>query len=158
MGPKMITDEQVRWIALFFLFSFMDESLALQSAHKTIAQLKATGVLKNGMPTGESVSNVALIRALRKILEQQKKSLPRNRTVVPPDNAWIPPDHMDMGPWAKFQKAAAPEQLVAVILSRILKFKDHEIAEGLNVSLGTARYRIGKGVRQLGSFTRVVGR
>lgn len=150
---EMITDEQVRWIALFFLFSFMEESSALQAAQRVIAQVKASAP-----KDATSVSNISIIRALRKTWDQQKKSQSRNRTVVPPDHAWILPDHMDIGPWAKFQKEAASEQLLAVILSKVLKFSDQEIAEGLNISLGTARYRIGKGIRQLGLVTKSAGR
>lgn len=146
----MISDEQVRWIALFFLFSFMDEKTALHSAHKAIAHLKAS----RGSKPEETVSNVAIIRSLKKTWEQQRKALPRNHVPVMPEHSWILPAQTDVSPWAKFQKDSSPEQLITVILSKVLRFTDHEIAEGLNISLGTARYRIGKGIRQLGSVMR----
>lgn len=161
----MVSDEQVRWIALFFLYSLMDEKIALQSAHKAIASLKARGhgdtprsnvdADTDDAPVARSGgAKVAIVRAVKKVWDQQRKSMPKNRPVVMPESAWILPDHVDIAPWAKFQKDAADEQVIAVVLSRILGFSDQDIAEGLNVSLGTVRYRIGKGIRQLGSVAK----
>jgi len=141
----MVNDEQVRWIALFFLYALMDEKIALQSAHKAIASLKAKGY---------GGDTPAVVRAVKKVWDQQRKSMSKNRLAIAPESGWVLPDHVDIAPWAKFQKDAADDQVIAVVLSRILGFSDQDIAEGLNVSLGTVRYRIGKGIRQLGSVAK----
>ncbi len=45
-----------------------------------------------------------------------------------------------------------PSEVEAVLLSKILGFSDNEIAEGLGVTSGTVRYRIGRGLRHLGGY------
>ena len=144
-----MSDEQVRWIALFFLFSSMDEKVAIQSAQKAIAQLKSAGA--------KMITPALIIRTSRKILEHYHQSPMRNRAPVIPQGVWTLPPHFDMTSWMKFQKDAAPEQVVAVIFSKILGFNDVDIAEGLGISLGTARYRVGKGIRQLGTLMKISG-
>lgn len=145
----MITNEQVRGIALFFLLALMEERLALQAAHKAIAHLKSIGTNSGTNPTSE-IDPVTLIRVLKKTLVPYRKLLTRNRGGITPGSAWKLPDNSDITPWVKFQKDNSENEVIAVILSKVLPFTDQQIAEGLNVSLGTARYRIGKGVRQLG--------
>lgn len=136
-------EEQVRQIALFFLFAFMDEKLALQAAQKTVAQMKA-------LQGSGAWPSVPLIRVLRKTFEQMRKLNPKSRPANIPGSVWNLPAGLDLSPWLKFQREASDTEIIAVALSKILRFEDPEIAEGIDVSLGTARYRIGKGVRQLG--------
>ena len=146
----MVSDEQVRAIALFFLLSLMDEKVALQASEKVIANLKT----KKARAETESVSDEALIQVLRQSHDQHRHLVPRNRATDAPQAAWDLPDKFDLVPWIKFQREAGENEILAVVLSRVLGFKDDVIASGLNVSLGTARYRIGKGMRQLGVHAR----
>jgi hypothetical protein len=160
----MITDEQARRIALFFLFSLVDEKVALQAAHKAAAQVKALSTPKPGSgPTppdnSPQASNAAIIAILRKGFDQHRKLLPRNRPMIEPDSSWVLPTHagkasdlkyIDIQGWFRFQKDSSYTEIVAVVLAKILGFDEYDIAEGLNISIGTVRYRIGKGVRQLG--------
>lgn len=149
----MVTDEQVRWIALFFLFSLMDEKVALQAAHKSIAHLKAT--TSASLDPASSEAKVILIRTMLKDLEQYRKVISRQKITPVTEATWSLPDQFDLTAWAKFQKDASESEVVAVVLSRILGVSDSELAEGLGVTMGTARYRVGKGIRHLGSHLRV---
>lgn len=158
----MITDEQARWIALFFLFALMEERVALQAAHKTVAQLKAQGASARADASSDEpkkgLGRPEIIRAMTKVLEPYRRLASRAKPAVFPDAVWRLPAQFDIDPWTKFQKSAAANEVVAVILSKLLPFTDHEIAEGLGVSLGTARYRVGKGIRQLGAQFEVLSR
>ena len=142
----MVSDADTRAIALFFLFSLMEEKVALHAAHKTVAHLKS-----HTAPDAE-VDRDDLIGVLRKMFDQHRKLAPRNQTSAPPDTAWKLPPGMDASAWSKFQKEAGENEIIAVTLSRLLSFSDEDIAAGLGISLGSARYRIGKGVRQLGAI------
>lgn len=149
----MITDEQVRWIALFFLFALLDEKTALAAAETAAAQVKALPV-PEGPLVDESARRVSLISILRKVFETNRKALARNRPLVMSEGVWTLPEGIDLRGWTKFQKDSSDGEVIAVILSKLLSFTDYEIAEGLNISIGTARYRIGKGMRQLGTSLR----
>jgi hypothetical protein len=153
----IISDSQIRSIARFYLFSLMDEKTALDAAHRTIAHLKAvrgpTSKANSADDSGRDIDEIQLIRILAKSHKQYRKQLSRNRPpTAPTETAWQYPVGFDISIWAKFQKDAGEPEVVAVLLSKILGFSDSVIAEGLNVSVGTARYRVGKGIRQLGSL------
>jgi hypothetical protein len=145
----MITDEQVRWTALFFLFVFMDEKIAFQAAQKVVAQVKA----QSGNDSG--LERVSLLKIIRKNYDQFRRHVQRNRPTLTPDSLWVLPSGFDIRPWVKFQKEAADGEIIAVVLSKLLGFTDLEISDGMNISIGTVRYRIGKGVKQLGLICRI---
>ena len=54
---------------------------------------------------------------------------------------------------AIFLKEAEDEVVLVVILSKILLFQDKDIAKGMGISIGTVRYRLGYGLRCLGSMS-----
>jgi hypothetical protein len=87
---------------------------------------------------------------LRKTFEASRKGLARNRPATIAENVWSFPEGVNLQAWSKFHRDSSDGEVIAVVLSKILGFTDYEIADGLNTSLGTARYRIGKGMRQLG--------
>ncbi|MEK7358727.1 MAG: hypothetical protein AAB250_19940 [Bdellovibrionota bacterium] len=141
----MLSDEQARGIALFFLFSLMDEKTALAAAHKAVASAKAAAPKASQTP-----SETAIVTVLRKTFETHRKLLPRNRPTEAP-LSWKLPPGIDAQAWAKFHQDSSDGEIVAIVLAKVLGFSEEAIAEGLNVSLGTLKYRIGKGMRQLGA-------
>lgn len=145
----MVADEQVKAIALFFFLSFMDEELALQASEKAIAQLK----VKKGSAL-PSVDEVTLVRLLRQKYDQYKDQLKdtARRPAKPNANlSWVESSQVHLEAWSKFHQEAHPHEVVAVVLSRVLGFRDETIASGLGISLGTTQHRIGKGIRNLGA-------
>lgn len=143
----MITEEDVRRIALFFLFALSDEKSALQAAQKTVAQLKAKS----------AGSNADLIRTLRKAFEhQQKLGLRAPNVPLSESVCQLPPD-VELRAWLKFKKDASEQEIVALVLAKILGFSEDDIARGLDVSIGTVHYRVGKGTRQLGTAMKARG-
>jgi hypothetical protein len=156
----MVTNEQVRRIALFFLFSLMDEKTALHAAGRVIASVKAA--YPAGKP--QTISNAELIKSCWGQWPQHRKlarthvgnqaKVPNNvaqSSTLIPSSAWALPERADLGPWMKFHRSAADEEIVAVTLMNILGFSENEIAHGLNVSVGTVRYRVGNAIRKLGA-------
>lgn len=144
----MITDEQVRSIALFFFLSLMDEKAAIQASERAVTQLKSK--------KESSVDDPTLIRLLSQYYKQFSKQVVRQPLKSEPDIAWAVSPPVDLGTWVKFHQEVGKSELIAVLLSRVLGFKDEAIASGLGVSLGTARHRIGKGMRQLGAHLKQV--
>jgi DNA-directed RNA polymerase specialized sigma24 family protein len=141
----MISDENVRQIALFYLFTLMDEKVALQAAHKTIAQLKAAN-----SKSGWSKSTV--VKALARNYASHRKTLPRhpqNASGSGPEAAMILPSGVDFSVWKRFSLDASEPETIVVVLVNILGFKEEDVAEGLGISLGTVRYRLGKGISQM---------
>ena len=65
---------------------------------------------------------------------------------------FILPPELDINVWMSFVGQGEPTEVEAVLLSKILGFSDEDIAEGLGVTAGTVRYRIGRGLRHLGGY------
>jgi hypothetical protein len=141
----MLTDEQARGIALFFLFTLMDEKTALAAAHKAVAAAKAAAPKATQSP-----SDISIVTILRKTFDSHRKQLPRSRAIELPTR-WQFASGVDATAWSKFHKDSADTEIVAITLAKILRYPEEAIAEGLNVSLGTLKYRIAKGMRGLGA-------
>lgn len=146
----MLSDEQARKVALFFLFTFMEEGVAVQAAHQAVARLKS-------MTKGDhqnSIQESTTIRVLMKGLDQHRKSLLRQRSGRQPGRVWVLEPQVDIALWNEFRKTASDGEVVAVVLARILSFSEEDIAEALNLSIGTIRTRVSRGIRQLGQINR----
>ena len=141
----MLSDEQARGIALFFLFSLMDEKVALQAAHKSVASVKA---LAPG--PDHAAADSEIIKILRKNFAAHRTLLARNRPSEMP-TSWILPEGVTSAAWSRFHKDSSDAEIVAVVLSKILNFPDDAIVAGLGLSIGTLKYRVGKGMKQLGA-------
>ncbi len=142
----MVSSDQAREIALFYLLSLMDEKLALSAAHKSIAQLKAMKPLENG-----THDRVDVARILRKGFDTHRKMLQRNRPTEMSERILWFPDGTDFATWQKFYRSSSDAEVTAIVLTRILGFPEAAVAEGFNVSSGTMKYRVAKGTRQLGN-------
>lgn len=148
----MVSSDQAREIALFYLLSLMDEKLALSAAHKSIAQLKAIKPLEDG-----THDRVEVARILRKGFDAHRKMLSRNRPTEMSEGVLRFPEGTDLATWQKFYRSSSDGEVTAVVLTRILGYAEAEVAEGFNVSAGTMKYRVAKGIRQLGGMLAKTG-
>lgn len=138
----MITDEQARDIALFFLFSLMDQKVALEAAHRAIAQVKA-------LPP--DATRVDITRIMKRGFDTHRKMLARNQPTEMSDTALIFAKGADLASWEKFHRASSDAEITAIVLTKILGYSEDDAAKAFQVSLGTMKYRVAKGVRQLGA-------
>ncbi len=143
----MVSAEQARDIALFFLLSLLDQKQALQAAHKSIAQLK--GMKSDKASPSPSASDITHV--LHQTFEAQRKALSRNRPTDMSDVALRFPAGTDFATWQKFHRQASDAEITAVVLTKIIGFTEDDVASGFNVSTGTMKYRVAKGMRQLGA-------
>lgn len=149
---KQAEQSRVRDIGLFFLLGLMDERTALNAAGRVIAQLKAQHGERFHL-----VPPAILIRACRAAWKAFRKGVPRNQPIEIPQTAWVfpvTPQAVDITAWGRYQKDASDDDVMALLFSHVLGFSDTDLAEGFQTSVGTIRYRLGKGVRQLGLVVR----
>jgi hypothetical protein len=146
--------EQAREIGLFFLLGFMEERVALSAASRAIAQLKAEfSEISRKDREHQPVAVDAIIRVCRESWKIHRKQIPRNQANLPPSKdsrTWIIPANIDLGVWTRYQRDAPDEDIMTVLFSLVLGISDSDLAMGFQTSTGTIRYRLGKGVRQLG--------
>lgn len=148
----MVSSDQAREIALFYLLSLMDEKLALSAAHKSIAQLKT---LKPQV--GGHFDRIDVARVLRRGFDTHRKMLSRNRPTEMGERILWFPEGTDFNTWQKFYRSSSDAEVTAVVLTRVLGYSEAQVAEGFNVSSGTMKYRVAKGIRQLGNLLSKAG-
>ena len=148
-----MTENDVKSIALFFYFALLDDQKAVEAASQALALGRAR---KQRNP--ELKNPVALVAATKTVWDKFKARVARGRPNTTIESGWLIPDGIDLGPWREFQKSASEDELLTVIWSKILKIEDDDISEGLGITQGTIRYRLGRALRKLGSMTQGVGK
>ena len=146
-----MNESDVKAIGLFFYFAFLDDRRAIQASTQALRICSEKTKRNTNLK-----SNVAIVAATHTIWNKYKLRIIRGRPNTSSESGWLLPAGVDFGPWREFQKNATQDELLTVIWSKILKITDQEISEGLGITQGTIRYRLGRALRKLGSMTQVV--
>ena len=126
-------------IALFFYFACMDEKLIRSFTKKTLALLKKEKVRE------AQVSRIVFY--CHKILSKKKWD---KKYVLMSNNSYVRGDKsVQLTCWFDFLKESDPDIVTAIIFKKILNVSNIDIMKGLNISEGTLRYRLGKGLEKL---------
>lgn len=150
----MLKEAQIKSVALFFFFAFQNESLAKQATVKVLRMCKKR-LTKDKM--AEDNFAPVIIHNSHLIWKKFSKRKNQPQNALNYEAGWLVPEGVDIGLWKQFHKDADPDEFLAVIWSRILKFTDEEIAEGMAVTVGTVRHRVGRGLRLLGQLMNRTG-
>lgn len=145
-----MTEHDIQSIALFFYFALLDDQKAIEAASQALALGR---VRKQRNP--QIKNTVALVSATKSVWDKYKARVARGRPNTSVESGWLLPEGVDLGPWREFQKSASEDELLTVIWSKILKIEDDDISEGLGITQGTIRYRLGRALRKLGTMTQV---
>ncbi len=148
-----MTEAEIQLIALFFYFALLDDKKAIEASTQALALCRAR--LKKNPNLKHSIIIVSSTKA---IWDKIKLRVPRGRPNTSMESGWLIPEGLDMGPWREFQKNSTEEELLSVIWSKIMKIEDQNISEGLGLTPGTIRYRLGRSLRKLGSMTQGIRR
>jgi hypothetical protein len=146
----------IRQIGLFFFLALPEESLAIETAVHAALEYNKSQKIKNHLSAQSQLIGcchqvlIKTLRSQKKISSSVFKSYHQNV-----GNMFQWPENVDKGPWREFRRHASIVELTAVVWSAILKNSDSDIADGLNITEGTVRYRVGKGLLLLGSLNRL---
>ena len=132
-------------VAKYFFFSALDERVSFSASLKVLTEIKNKNWLADD-------HRARWVETLTKFKPRLSHVRPRAWTTNAQDRGFRLPGEVDVSLWAAFQTSVDPREVEAVLLSQVLAFTDDEIAEGLGVSKGTVRYRVGRGLRHLGGY------
>ena len=120
----------------------MDEKLVRSFAKKTLKLLKKEDKHKNLMQK--------TVFYCHRVLTHKKRN---EKYMLLHTNPHIKVNKsIQLSHWFDFLKESDPEIITPVIFHKILNVSDVDIAKGLNISNGTLRYRLGKGLMELGEI------
>lgn len=144
-----MTESQIKSVALFFYFTLLDEEFAEKATRLTIESCQK--VFKKNPPAEEEMM-IFIVKKMNSIFERIRSEQLLIKPVLnrKPSHFFLP--EISFGAWRQFHKEATVEELVAVVCSQILNLNDTTISKGLDITVGSVRYRVGIGLRQLGKL------
>lgn len=132
-------------VAKYFYFASVDEHLSFTASLKALTDLK-----HNDWLSRRHRSRWVQVLSKWKLKLNSLKGRAWSENLD--DQGFSPPQEVDLQVWANFLQTGEPTEVEAVLFSKILNFSEVEIAEGLGVTTGTVRYRVGRGLRHLGGY------
>lgn len=133
-------------IALFFYFAFLDEIRAREAGRVVLKKLRQKTLGKNFSADEEAEMIVSLCDQHLDVFAKHAKptglSFSAGQIILPPQSNW--------GPWFELRRLTEKNEFYAVLWTRVLGISEEVTARGLGVSLGTVRYRVGRGLKALG--------
>ncbi len=145
-------EESLERIATFFFFAFLDEALATENAIKAAAQFKSR--LQKKAKASEHEAQVMVVHLTSEAFQSHRKHLFKGHSLLSGEGGWLIPDGVNLSSWKQFHKEAPDNEMLAVLWSQVLNISDQAISEGLGVTIGTIRYRVGHGLQKLGAIHR----
>lgn len=151
----MLKPEFLEKIALFFHLALLDEARAQGVVLRVVKKIRREQIKAKISGKELMISDIVRITS-----DQLKFERVHARPVglAFSSGALILPANSNFGPWFEFQKIADEKDFVAVLYSKILTLPDEEIATGLGVSVGSIRYRVSNGLKNLGRICHLGGR
>jgi hypothetical protein len=143
-----MTAAQIKSVALFYYFALLDEDQAERATQATVDKCRSR--LKVKKEKGATDPIIILINEVNEYWLSHQDDRNHSRAVFNQKSKYILPPGISFGAWKQFHKESAQEDLIAIIWSRIIGVEEGKIAQGLGLTTGTVKYRIGKGLRQLG--------
>ncbi len=132
-------------VAKYFYFLSLDEQVAVGTSFRVLSEIKSQGYM--------DLSHRAQWIALAHRYRDKIKKIPRREWVLSPgEKGFSFPKGFDTSGWINFLNNGDVQEVEAVLLSRILNLPDEEVAAGLGVTIGTVRYRVGRGLRAMGGY------
>lgn len=131
-------------VAKFFYLSSLNEQLTFSASIRVLSELRARGHLSDE-------HRAQWVQSLIK-WKAKLKYLPKKAWTENAEEGLTWPEDVDVNSWLNFSSFSDATEVEAVLLCKILGFSVEETAIGLGVSPGTVRYRLGRGLRQLGGY------
>ena len=142
----MMSETQIRSVALFFFCSIMEESVATSAIHKSLRRIEKELQKKDQIRPTHAVIVFWTDRIWRRYNKKVKY------VTLGLDQMFRLPKDVDLDSWKQLQKEILPEEFLAAIWTGLLGYTANEVAEGLGVSQGMVQHRTGIALKRLGQI------
>jgi DNA-directed RNA polymerase specialized sigma24 family protein len=149
-----MTSEMIGTISRFFFLTLLDEQAAFSASARAL-QMWRSRLSRSRHPEVES--EPLLVGTLSKQWSSLGKEAQAGQPVVFATEDWQIPAGVDLGPWLEFRRESPPDEFLAVLMVKILKFSVPGVAAGLKISEGTVTHRLSRGLRKLGAIQAAPG-
>ena len=153
-----ITDQQVQSLVVFFQLALLNQDLAEEAAQAAYLQISAQSKARPGAKDPQPFE-ILFVRHTDRILRSYRKTTSwKKQAAAHAKNASAPvkqsaliheAHHLDLSPWRDYFKNAHLDEVTVMIWNHILKVNEDQIADALDLSVGTVRHRLSRGLRSL---------
>ena len=135
--------QAIEKLALFFYFCFMDEGRAHAATEKAVKSIREQ--------SSKESWDARVVRASKRVLDKQKDfgtvshiGFVQGHIEFPEGSNW--------GPWFEFRKQSETDSFTSVIWVKILGISPEDVAQGLDLTEGTVRFRLSHALRDMGKI------
>ncbi len=136
---------------LFFYLSSLEEKISVDFTARAVNLYKKKKLTSSA---GSSNDELFLIEVCNQLFTENFQNFALKQITIVNSSIISWPDHLDLTPWCEFQKRSAVNERLAVLWVNVLNVSIESLAHALNLSQGTIRYRLGKGLSLLGQLNR----
>lgn len=146
----MTTSEAYHKMVLYFYLATLNEKQSTENAIKASKLFQ----IRQKEEKNKFDAEIAVVQICTSIFgetfteNKEKQFAIMNASVL----SW--PDHLDLTPWREFQKRSSVQERLTVLWVNVLEIEVTKLATALNLTEGTIRYRLGKGLSLLGQLNR----
>ncbi len=133
-------------LSLYFFLSISDEEKAEKAIHSVWRELSAKTL--NWKTRSKSWQRLLISSA--DVVHEKMLSQHAIRRSGVFQKALLKPPVLDWASWYEFVRKANKNEISAVLWVKVLGFPEELVAKSLNVSEGTIRYRLNRGLLKLG--------
>lgn len=148
-----MTDQQVQALVVFFQLALLNQGSAEEAAQSAYLQISSQAKAKASEPFDVLFVRYTdrILRTYRKPISYKKPNLAKSagKTAAKQSSLVNDSHSLDLSPWRDYFKSAHGDEVAAMIWSQVLKIPDAHIAQALELSVGTVRHRLSRGLRAL---------
>lgn len=144
----MVADKKnaIEKLSLYFFLAVADEEKAEKAIHKVWRELSAKTL--NWKTRSKSWEKLLVIEADRVHNQIMGGHGLHKQGVL--QRSFRHTESIDWSGWQEFVRKSSKQEVSAVIWVKVLKFPEELVAEALEISSGTLRYRLNRGLLKLG--------
>ena len=132
-------------VAKYFYFLTLDEQLTFAASFRVLGDLKTQGQMSDPF-------RPRWVGVMRRYRGQLGQFVGRDWAHATGEHGFVLPKGFALTGWSNFLHNGDIHEIESVLFTRILGFSDEDVALGLGVTVGTIRYRTGRGLRSLGGY------
>lgn len=142
-----MSEQETKSIALFFFLAFLDDKKGVELSQKVAKRLKK--MWSSDSTIKHDTSLVAeCFASWSQALASKGQII---GSLVASEETWKLPQNVGLEAWKKFLQVEHRENVFPLIWTEILGYSEVAVGQAMNVSQGTIRTRVARGLAQLGS-------
>ncbi len=138
----MTVETQIKSVALFFSYAFLDDTLALKATKAVVRKLNRISISTQDVQT-------VIVQLTYQYWNQLKRHQSEDTQFFSSRMEALGSGYNDVSPWREFKRKAEEEEFLSVLWTEVLGIQISKTAKALAITEGTVKHRVNRGLRIL---------